>query len=69
MHENLESKVRMSEEHLFQIWCLYLSFKESYDQKTASMSFLDIYDVLHYRTFFLVLGTRTKLKFYYNLFN
>ena len=38
----------MSEEHLFQIWYLYLSYKESYDQKIANMSFLEIYDVLHY---------------------
>ena len=38
----------MSEEHPFQIWCLYLSYKEIYDQKTASMLFLEIYDVLHY---------------------
>ena len=38
----------MSEEHLFQIWCLYLFYKESYDQKTDSMSFLEIYDILHY---------------------
>jgi len=36
----------MSEEHLFQIWCLYLSYKESYDQKTASMSFLEIYIIM-----------------------
>ena len=31
----------MSEEHLFQIWCLYLFYKASYDQKTDSMSFLE----------------------------
>ena len=47
LHENLEIKVRLSEEHLFQIWCLYLFYKESYDRKTDSMSFLEIYDVLH----------------------
>ena len=40
----------MSEEHLFQIWCHYLFYKESYDQKTDSMSFSKIYDVLHYTT-------------------
>ena len=38
----------MIEEHLLQIWCLHLSYKESYYQKTASMSFLEIYDVLQY---------------------
>ena len=48
LQQNLENKVRMSEGHLFQIWCLYLSYKESYDQKTARVSFLVTYDVLHY---------------------
>ena len=38
----------MSEEHLIQIWCLYLFYKKTYDQKTDSMSFLEIYDILHY---------------------
>ena len=38
----------MSEEHLIQIWCLYQFYKESYDQKTDSLSFLEIYDVLQY---------------------
>ena len=45
MYEILESKERISIEHLFQIWCLYLSYKESYEQNTADVSFLDVYDI------------------------
>ena len=48
MYEILECKERISIEHLFQIWCLYLSYKENYEQNTADVSFLDIYDNLHY---------------------
>ena len=44
LNENLENKVRVSDEHPLQIWCLYLSYKESCDQKTANTSFLEIYD-------------------------
>ena len=36
----------MSEEHLFQIWCLHLFYKAIYDQKTDSISFLEIYDMM-----------------------
>jgi len=33
---------------MFQIWCLYLSYKESYEQNTGDVSFLDVYNDLHY---------------------
>ena len=41
---NLESKEQISEEHLFQILCLYPSYKEIHEQNTADVSFLDVYD-------------------------
>ena len=39
-HENLESEERINKKNLFQIWCLYISYRESYQLRCCFWMFM-----------------------------